>query len=101
MMAMGAIGIAVALHQFRTHLHDAVASPGPVNCHDRNFKGGISTDISDDEYRRQAAYAEKQSQLAKNDMRPLLVAPDCSRLLGLLRKRPQSEDDTEGVGKSS
>lgn len=56
---------------------------------------------NDDEYRRQAAYAEKQSQLARNEMDRDSWLRIAQGYMSLLRKRPQSEDDTEGVGKSS
>ena len=46
---------------------------------------------SDDEYRRQAAYAEKQSQLAINDMDRDSWLRIAQGYMSLLRKRPQSD----------
>ena len=48
---------------------------------------------SDDEYRRQAAYAEEQSQQARNDMDRESWLRIAQGYMSLLRKRPQSADD--------
>jgi signal transduction histidine kinase len=49
----------------------------------------------DDEYRRQAAYAEKQSQLATNASDRESWLRIAQGYVSLLRKRRQSEDDSE------
>jgi hypothetical protein len=50
---------------------------------------------NDDEYRRQAAYAEKQSQLARNEMDRDSWLRIAQGYMSLLRKRPHSHDDSE------
>jgi hypothetical protein len=59
---------------------------------DLQRRGGPISMSSDDEYRRQAAYAEKQSQLAINDMDRDSWLRIAQCYMSLLRKRPQSED---------
>jgi len=49
---------------------------------------------NDDEYRRQATFAEQQAKLAKNDLERESWLRIVQGYLGLLRKRPQSEDDS-------
>jgi hypothetical protein len=48
---------------------------------------------SDDEYRKQAADAEKQASLAHGEVDRAAWLRIAQGFLGLLRKRPQSEDD--------
>jgi hypothetical protein len=50
---------------------------------------------NDDEYRRQAAYAEKQSQLARNEMDRESWLRIAEGYMSLLRKRPHGQDDSE------
>jgi hypothetical protein len=59
----------------------------------------------DDEYRRQAAEAEKQSKLARNDHDRAAWLRLAQGWLGLVRKRPQSAEEafdqavrTKGTG---
>jgi hypothetical protein len=46
----------------------------------------------DEEYRRQAADAESQARLAKNEIDRAAWLRVAEGWLGLLRKRPQSDD---------
>jgi hypothetical protein len=48
---------------------------------------------NDDEYRQQAADAEKQARSAKNDMDRESWLRIAQGWLSLLRKRPQSDED--------
>jgi len=48
---------------------------------------------SEDEYRRQAAEAERQSRLAKNDTDRAAWLRVAQGWLSMLRKRPQSEEE--------
>jgi len=48
----------------------------------------------DDEYRRQAAEAEKQARFAKSELERDEWLRIVQSWRGLLRKRPQSDDDS-------
>jgi hypothetical protein len=49
----------------------------------------------DDVYRKHAAEAERQAQLAKNDLDRAAWLRVAEGWRGLLRRRPQSEDESE------
>jgi hypothetical protein len=49
----------------------------------------------DEEYRRQAADAENQARLARSEIDRAAWLRVAEGWKGLLRKRPQSEDDSE------
>jgi hypothetical protein len=53
----------------------------------------IAAMSSDDEYRKQPADAEKQASLAHGEVDRAAWLRIAQGFLGLLRKRPQSEDD--------
>ena len=49
----------------------------------------------DDEYRQQAAEAERQARLAMNEIDRAAWQKVAQGWLSLLRKRPQSDDDSD------
>jgi hypothetical protein len=56
---------------------------------------GPAMNRNEDEYRQQAAEAERQARLAKNELDRTAWLRIAEGWKGLLRKRPQSEDDSE------